>query len=223
MQILRSYPALCVATFTLAALTMRADNFSTQAPPPTAASPQTISNLTEMVRQAEAQAAAKPEDQKKAKVEADAKKKADAKAKKEAEKKAKAEAEAKKKDDTKAREEAEAKATAEKGKSTQAATNAPAADKPATKAEAEAKKKADAKARKEAEAKAKAEKGKPSQTAADAPVVKKGTPVKPLESPPLPISADKDQRLQELLKKYRADQLTPEQYQAERAKILAEP
>jgi len=43
----------------------------------------------------------------------------------------------------------------------------------------------------------------------------------PLEGPPLPISSEKQQRLSELLQRYRADQVTPEQYQAERAKILA--
>jgi hypothetical protein len=44
-----------------------------------------------------------------------------------------------------------------------------------------------------------------------------------MQAPALPISADKQQRLQELLRKYMADQVTPEQYHAERAKILAEP
>ena len=45
----------------------------------------------------------------------------------------------------------------------------------------------------------------------------------PLEGPPLPISSEKHDRLNELLQRYKADQLTPEQYQAERAKILAGP
>jgi hypothetical protein len=45
----------------------------------------------------------------------------------------------------------------------------------------------------------------------------------PLASPALPISADKDARLKELLSKYQADQITPEEYHAARAKILAEP
>jgi hypothetical protein len=45
----------------------------------------------------------------------------------------------------------------------------------------------------------------------------------PLEGPPLPISSQKQQRLYELLQRYKADQVTPEQYQAERAKILAGP
>jgi len=42
-------------------------------------------------------------------------------------------------------------------------------------------------------------------------------------APPLPISMDKQQKLQELLTKYRADQVTPEEYQKQRAAILAEP
>jgi hypothetical protein len=50
-----------------------------------------------------------------------------------------------------------------------------------------------------------------------------GTNFQPLEGPPLPISSEKQQRLGELLQRYRADQVTPEQYQAERAKILAGP
>jgi hypothetical protein len=45
----------------------------------------------------------------------------------------------------------------------------------------------------------------------------------PLQSPPPAIGADKEQRLQELLRKYKADQITPEQYHQDRAKILAEP
>ncbi len=45
----------------------------------------------------------------------------------------------------------------------------------------------------------------------------------PLEGPPIPISAEKDRRLQELLQRYKADQITPEQYHEARAKILSEP
>lgn len=48
-------------------------------------------------------------------------------------------------------------------------------------------------------------------------------PATVLEAPALPISADKHQRLQELLRKYQADQITPEQYHLQRAKVLAEP
>jgi hypothetical protein len=43
----------------------------------------------------------------------------------------------------------------------------------------------------------------------------------PLEGPASPISADKNQRLADLLQKYKSDQITPEEYHAERAKILA--
>jgi hypothetical protein len=45
----------------------------------------------------------------------------------------------------------------------------------------------------------------------------------PLEGPELPISGAKVQRLHALLQQYKADQITPEQYQAQRARILAEP
>jgi hypothetical protein len=45
----------------------------------------------------------------------------------------------------------------------------------------------------------------------------------PLEGPEMPISGAKVQRLHGLLQQYKADQITPEQYQAARAKILAEP
>ena len=52
----------------------------------------------------------------------------------------------------------------------------------------------------------------------------KGLPAfPPLKGPPPAVAADKEQRLQELLRKYRADQVTPEEYHQQRAKILAEP
>jgi hypothetical protein len=44
----------------------------------------------------------------------------------------------------------------------------------------------------------------------------------PLPAPESPLTADKRQRLAVLLQKYKADQITPEQYHAERAKILNE-
>jgi hypothetical protein len=47
--------------------------------------------------------------------------------------------------------------------------------------------------------------------------------VKPLETPALPISATKAERLQALLEKYKADQITPAEYHTERAKIIGEP
>jgi hypothetical protein len=46
---------------------------------------------------------------------------------------------------------------------------------------------------------------------------------KPVEAPALPMNMDKQSRLAELLRKYRADEITPEQYHAERAKVLAAP
>ncbi|HUC86307.1 MAG TPA: hypothetical protein VL970_14005 [Candidatus Acidoferrales bacterium] len=45
----------------------------------------------------------------------------------------------------------------------------------------------------------------------------------PMTGPPLPISASKEARLQALLEKYKADQITPEEYHQQRAAILAEP
>jgi hypothetical protein len=45
----------------------------------------------------------------------------------------------------------------------------------------------------------------------------------PLKAPPSSLAGDKEQRLQDLLRKYRADQITPEEYHQQRAKILAEP
>jgi hypothetical protein len=54
-------------------------------------------------------------------------------------------------------------------------------------------------------------------------VVKGETQFPAIQAPPLPINADKQGRLNELLRKYRADEISPEQYHVERAKILAEP
>jgi hypothetical protein len=47
--------------------------------------------------------------------------------------------------------------------------------------------------------------------------------LQPILAPPLPISAAKEAQLQGLLQRYKTDQITPEQYHTERAKILAEP
>jgi hypothetical protein len=57
----------------------------------------------------------------------------------------------------------------------------------------------------------------------NAPAVKPSTHFQTLEAPAAPISGDKQQRLAALLQQYKADQLTPEQYHTQRAKILAEP
>ena len=45
----------------------------------------------------------------------------------------------------------------------------------------------------------------------------------PIQAPPPAISADKDARLAELLRKYKADEITPEEYHQQRAKILSAP
>ncbi len=45
----------------------------------------------------------------------------------------------------------------------------------------------------------------------------------PIQAPPPAISASKEARLAELLRKYKADEITPEEYHQQRAKILSEP
>lgn len=45
----------------------------------------------------------------------------------------------------------------------------------------------------------------------------------PLQGPASPISSSKQQQLESLLQQYRADQITPQQYHEQRAKILSEP
>jgi hypothetical protein len=47
--------------------------------------------------------------------------------------------------------------------------------------------------------------------------------LKPIVAPPLPVSASKAAQLQALLAKYKADQITPDEYQKQRAEILAQP
>jgi len=51
----------------------------------------------------------------------------------------------------------------------------------------------------------------------------KGSKFPPLQAPPTGLSSNQEQQLASLLQKYKADDITPEQYQAERAKILAGP
>jgi hypothetical protein len=56
------------------------------------------------------------------------------------------------------------------------------------------------------------------------PVTRKGVHIAqefpPLPSPSSPITGDKAQRLAELLRRYQADEITPQQYHAERAKLV---
>ncbi len=47
--------------------------------------------------------------------------------------------------------------------------------------------------------------------------------LKPIDVPALPISATKEAQLRALLAKYKADQITPVEYQKQRAEILAQP
>ena len=63
-----------------------------------------------------------------------------------------------------------------------------------------------------------------------APVTSKNQPPTPpsvslpaLQGPATGLSSTKEQKLNELLNQYRADQITPQQYHEQRAKILAEP
>lgn len=42
----------------------------------------------------------------------------------------------------------------------------------------------------------------------------------PIEPPPVPVSPEQEAQLQDLLQKYKADQITPDEYQAQRAAII---
>src|SRR5262249_3441876 len=95
------------------------------------------------------------------------------------------------------------------------------AEKARVKAEADEAKARDRAAAEEAKARA-------SREAAEAKAAAKTpqfttTKFEPLSGPPTGIPASKEARLADLLKKYKADEITPEQYHTERAKILAEP
>ena len=54
-------------------------------------------------------------------------------------------------------------------------------------------------------------------------VTRENDEFEPIQGPPTGFSTGKEQRLKELLDRYMADEVTPDQYHAERAKILAEP
>jgi hypothetical protein len=110
----------------------------------------------------------------------------------------------------KEKENAKAEAKAEAQKAAQAKKDAALAEK----------KRADAEAAAQSEANAKAAQAAKAQKAA----AKAGDlGLNPIEAPPLPISAAKQDQLQALLAKYKADQISPEEYQKQRAEILAEP
>ncbi len=187
----------------------------------------------EAQRKADREAArAKAEAEATAKKAAEAQAEAQAKADREAAQ-AKADAEAA------AKKQAEAQAAAQKKLDHDIAVAKAEADKAAKKeaaAQAEAQKKADeqaAKVKKAAEEQAAAEKkaaddkAQAAQAAA-AKLAAANNPgndlgFKPILAPPLPISADKQARLDTLLGQYKADQISPEEYHKQRAAILAEP
>jgi type IV secretory pathway VirB10-like protein len=82
------------------------------------------------------------------------------------------------------------------------------------------KKRAAAEAAALAQAKAKAQ---PAPTTQKAPAKTGNLGLTPIEAPPLPISAAKQQQLQALLVKYQADQISSAEYQTQRAAILSQP
>jgi pyruvate/2-oxoglutarate dehydrogenase complex dihydrolipoamide acyltransferase (E2) component len=86
----------------------------------------------------------------------------------------------------------------------------------ATQIQADKAAKAEAQAQAQAQAKANREKKKASPA-------KDPLAFKRLEAPPLPVSAGKQGQLSDLLRRYKVDEVTPEQYQEQRAKILAQP
>ena len=53
--------------------------------------------------------------------------------------------------------------------------------------------------------------------------VKNAPAFPPIQAPPPTVSADKQQRLADLLRKDKAEELTPEEYHQQRAKIMSEP
>ena len=123
-------------------------------------------------------------------------------------------------------------APAKSGKLTKEEKAKAKAEKQKAAAELKAKKKAEKKAAAEAAAKAKADKvvkNAEASTNAVAPqTVKAANPAKesgvqPIVAPPLPISSDKEAQLETLLAKYKTGAITAGQYQAERAKIVANP
>lgn len=70
-----------------------------------------------------------------------------------------------------------------------------------------------------------AEPSKPAVVKTTKPKVQSDEPQKAmstLEAPASPLAGSKEQRLQQLLQQYKADQITPEQYHQQRAKIIAE-
>ncbi|MCX7723582.1 MAG: hypothetical protein N2379_11095 [Verrucomicrobiae bacterium] len=188
--------------------------------------------------EAEARAKARAEARAKAKSEAEARAKARAEARAKAEAEARAKAEARKQ--ARAAERERTKVEEKPAKRQPAETGAPVAVRPQpaesrqaptpeAKAAAVKRAEAEARARHEAEMRARERASKeprPEDKARAAVLAPrpKGRPLAPtFEMAPLPLSAEKQRRLAELLAKYKADLITPEEYHRERARILAEP
>lgn len=83
--------------------------------------------------------------------------------------------------------------------------------------------KADAKARAEAEKAAAKQAEKEAKEAMKHGMMEPAPAFAPLEAPASSLPSSKEQRLQDLTDKYKADQISAEEYHAQRAKILAEP
>ncbi len=64
---------------------------------------------------------------------------------------------------------------------------------------------------------------KPAAPPANGNYIGKSLGFQPIEAPPAPVSAQKQAALQSLLSRYMANQISPEEYQKERAAILAGP
>jgi len=107
----------------------------------------------------------------------------------------------------------------------QAEANVPARKEtgPQPTVESQANRPADAVAQEQAQTTVVTKQAKPEKNVKKAEARKKPAAFKPIERPSPPMAEDKAQRLTALLLKYRADEITPDQYQAERARILAEP
>jgi len=106
---------------------------------------------------------------------------------------------------------------------TPAETDSAAAAKAKARAQADANKQAKA-AKQKAAAEAKQKRvdaEKAASTAASGNVSGTKTGLKPIASPALPISAAKQARLDVLLEQYKADKISPAEYQKQRAEILA--
>ena len=253
MKLSKLLPVLCALAVGSNCLTVRADDNPAQAAARAALAKQSIETSAQQpavtkapdthpvmspTNQQEAKAKAKAD-----KLAAEAKAKqeaADLKAKKEADKKfaeqpaaaakaAKAQAEAKTKADKAAAAAAVKEADANQRAAQSAALAAALAQSSATHAQAKADQPV-AKAKKEKKLKpvtapqpAMAVVPQPAKPVDAASYIGKDLGMKAIAAPALPIAASKEERLQALLEKYKADQISPEEYHQQRAAILAQP